>query len=44
MTARLAILVGTIAATLAISRAGAGQDGRRASPLRAGAAKVDVTH
>jgi neutral ceramidase len=43
MTARLAILVGTIVATLAISRAGAGQDGRRASPLRAGAAKVDVT-
>jgi hypothetical protein len=43
MTARLAIFVGTIAATLAISRAGAGQDVRQASALRAGAAKVDVT-
>jgi hypothetical protein len=43
MTARLAIFVGTIAATLAISRAGAGQDVRHASALRAGAAKVDVT-
>jgi len=42
MTARLAILAGVIAA-LAIPRAGAGEDTRRASPLRIGAAKVDVT-
>ena len=42
MTARLAILAGVIAA-LAIPRAGAGEDARRASPLRIGAAKVDVT-
>ena len=43
MTARLVILVGAIAATLAIPRVGAGQDTRRASPLRVGAARVDVT-
>lgn len=43
MTARLVILVGAIAATVAVSRAGAGQDTGRASPLRVGAAKVDVT-
>jgi neutral ceramidase len=43
MTARLAVLAGVIVATLAIPRAGAGQDTRRASPLRVGAAKVDVT-
>jgi neutral ceramidase len=43
MTARLAILAGAIATTLAIPRAGAEQDTRRAPALRVGAAKVDIT-
>jgi neutral ceramidase len=43
MTARRAILLAVFAAELAIPRVGAGQDVRRGSPLRVGAAKVDVT-
>ena len=42
MTLRPAILVAALAA-LAIPRVGAAQDVRRASSLRVGAAKVDVT-
>ena len=43
MRARLAILITTLAVVTAIPRAGAAQDVRAASPLRVGAAKVDVT-
>jgi len=43
MTARPAILVAALAATLALSSAGTAQDVRRPSPLRVGAARVDVT-
>src|SRR5690349_12639223 len=43
MTARPAIPVAALAVTLALAGAGAAQDARRASPLRVGAAKVDVT-
>ena len=43
MRARLAILITTLAVVTAIPRAGAAQDVRGASPLRVGAAKVDVT-
>ena len=43
MTARSAILAVALAAALASPRAAAGQDTRRASTLRVGAAKVDVT-
>jgi hypothetical protein len=43
MRGRLAILVTTLAVVTAIPRAGAAQDVRAASPLRVGAAKVDVT-
>jgi len=42
MTARLAILAAALTATLAIPRVGEGQD-RRASALRVGAARIDVT-
>ena len=43
MRVRLAILITTLAVVTAIPRAGAAQDVRAASPLRVGAAKVDVT-
>ena len=43
MSARLAILITTLAVVTASPRAGAAQDVRAASPLRVGAAKVDVT-
>ena len=43
MRARLAILITTLAVVTAIPGAGAAQDVRAASPLRVGAAKVDVT-
>jgi neutral/alkaline ceramidase-like enzyme len=43
MTARLAILVAALTVTLPIPRIGAAQETRRGSPLRVGAAKVDVT-
>jgi neutral ceramidase len=43
MTARLAILAAALTTTLAIPRAGEGQDIRRTSALRVGAARVDVT-
>src|ERR1043166_8482003 len=43
MTAHLAILAAALAASLALPRVGAAQEIRRASPLRVGAAKVDVT-
>src|SRR3954468_8480359 len=43
MTARHAIFVAALAATLAMPRAGAAQAALRASSLRVGAAKVDVT-
>src|SRR4029079_5715306 len=43
MSVRLAIFITTLAAVTASPRAGAVQDLRAASPLRAGAAKVDVT-
>src|SRR5256885_11666542 len=45
MRGRVATAVITLAVISAISRAGAGaaQDGRAVSPLRVGAAKVDVT-
>ena len=43
MTPRPAIVVAALAAALAISGVGSAQDVRRASSLRVGAAKVDVT-
>ena len=43
MRARLAILITTLAAVTAIPRVGVAQDVRAPSPLRVGAAKVDVT-
>ena len=43
MRGRLLILITTLAVVIAIPRAGAAQDVRAASPLRVGAAKVDVT-